>query len=612
MKGMRQSMLMSTTLREAPGDADAVSHKLLLRAGYIRQLAAGVYTYMPLGLRVLRNIERIIREELDRAGAQEILMPILQPVELWKESGRYSAYGPELMRIADRHNREFALGPTHEEVITRLVDQELHSYRRLPVTLYQVQTKFRDERRPRFGLLRGREFVMKDAYSFDMDEAGLAVSYERMYAAYNRIFERCGLTFRPVEADSGTIGGSGGTHEFMALADIGEDTIVACTHCGYAANLEKAESGAVSGECNRMEGGEMSWGAEAGKNIGCSNDDRNSGEDSTNNTNRTNSKKVLLQGIDAPAMERVHTPGARTINDLVQLLGVEANELIKTMVCLADGKAVAVLIRGDHELNEVKLKQALQAEELVLPDPETTARLSGAPVGYMGPVGLSLPLYVDVAVAAMSSGVTGANETDYHLRHVRPGRDFPLDHSGDYRNAVQGEACPRCKEGTYGFHRGIEIGQVFKLGTKYSAAMNATYLDAAGREQPLVMGCYGVGVSRVLAAVAEQHHDAAGLAWPAALAPYSVHLLQLSAADEAQSALAEELYSQLQSQGIGVLFDDREERAGVKFKDADLLGMPHRIVIGRQAAEGLVEYRERQSQEMRVMEREEVLQLLTN
>lgn len=569
---MRQSMLMATTMREAPGDADAVSHQLLLRAGYIRQLAAGVYTYLPLGLRVLRQIERIIREELDRVGAQEILMPILQPVELWKESGRYSAYGPELMRLADRHNREFALGPTHEEVITRLVDQELHSYRRLPVTLYQVQTKFRDERRPRFGLLRGREFVMKDAYSFDMDEAGLAVSYERMYAAYTRIFERCGLTFRAVEADSGTIGGSGGTHEFMALADIGEDTIVACTHCGYAANLEKADSGVDTWE-----------------------------------------RKGIDPSVDeTPARERIHTPGTRTINELVSLLGVEANQLIKTMIYLADGKAVAVLIRGDHELNEVKLKQALQAEELVLPDPETTARLSGAPVGYMGPVGLSLPLYVDAAVAAMSRGVTGANETDYHLRHVRPGRDFPLKHSGDYRNALQGEVCPRCKEGTYGFHRGIEIGQVFKLGTKYSAPMHATYLDAAGQEQPLVMGCYGVGVSRVLAAVAEQHHDAVGLAWPAALAPFSVHLLRLSAIDEAQTALAEELYRALQAQGIEVLFDEREERAGVKFKDADLLGMPHRIVVGRQAAEGRVEYKERQSQEMRVLTVKEVLELLTS
>jgi len=581
---MRQSMLMSTTLREAPGDAEAASHKLLLRAGYIRQLAAGVYTYLPLGLRVLRNIERVIREELDKAEAQEILMPILQPTELWKESGRYSAYGPELMRLTDRHGREFALGPTHEEVITRLVDQELHSYRRLPVTLYQLQTKFRDERRPRFGLLRGREFVMKDAYSFDTDWAGLDASYERMYAAYTRIFERLNLTFRAVEADGGTIGGSGGTHEFMALADIGEDTIVACTHCGYAANLEKAEAGAGTGEGDLARGG--------GAPV--------SGEDS----DKTD------PSIDRPVRERVHTPGTRTISELVRFLGVQTDQIIKTMICLADGHPVAVLIRGDHELNEVKLKQMLQAEELELPDPETTARLSGAPVGYMGPVGLPLPLYVDSAVAAMLSGVAGANETDYHLRHVRPGRDFPLQHTGDFRNAVQGETCPRCLEGTYGFHRGIEIGQVFKLGTKYSDAMKATYLDASGKEQPLVMGCYGIGVSRVLAAVAEQHHDEAGLAWPAALAPYKVHLLQLSATDPAQIALAAELYDELKSQGMEVLFDDREERAGVKFKDADLIGIPHRIVVGRQAAEGRVEYLDRRSKEMLVLTKEEVLQRL--
>ncbi|WP_127530374.1 proline--tRNA ligase [Paenibacillus kobensis] len=551
---MRQSQLASSTLRESPADAEVASHQLMLRAGYIRQLAAGIYTYLPLGRRVLRKIEQIVREEMDAADAQEVLMPTLQPAELWKESGRYGVYGPELMRLQDRHEREFALGPTHEEVITTLVRGEISSYRKLPVTLYQIQTKFRDERRPRFGLLRGREFLMKDAYSFDADWEGLDRSYKRMYDAYHRIFQRCGLAFRAVEADAGAIGGEGGTHEFMALAEIGEDTIAACDCCQYAANLEKAES----------------------------------------------SEKIEEHGADTASsteasIEKVYTPDVRTIEQLVQSLCVPATDIMKTVVFMADEQAVAVVVRGDHEINEIKVKNALGAENIAIADSETVARLTGVPVGFVGPYGLSLPVLIDREVARMAAGIAGANEADHHYRHLNPQRDLDLTRVGDYRNAAEGDGCPRCSEGKLKFFRGIEVGHVFKLGTKYSEKLNASYLDASGRSQTMIMGCYGIGVSRIMSAILEQHHDGNGIIWPASIAPYQAHLVLVSTKDEVQQQTAEELYSGLRSRGIEVLFDDRDERPGVKFKDADLIGIPVRIVVGKDAEAGKVEWVERRS-----------------
>jgi prolyl-tRNA synthetase len=554
---MRQRTLFAPTLREAPSEAEATSHRLMLRAGFIRQLASGIYSYLPLGWRVLRKVEQIIREEMDRTGAQEMLMPALQPTELWKESGRYSVYGPELIRLNDRNDREFALGPTHEEVVTTLIRDEINSYRKLPVTLYQIQTKFRDERRPRFGLLRGREFLMKDAYSFDADWEGLDGSYWRMYEAYARIFKRCGLNIRVVEADAGAIGGEGSTHEFMALSEIGEDTIATCTHCDYAANLEKAAAG-------RM--------------------------------NDSNAANPVL-----PSPEKLHTPGIRTIDQLVGSLGIESRDVIKTIIAIIDGKAIAILVRGDHEVNEIKVKNELGAESFEMADAMTAAKLTGAPVGFLGPIGLTIPVLVDHAVASMSSGIAGANEIDYHLRNVSPGRDFPLARSGDFRNVVEHDSCSRCAEGSLQFYRGIEVGHVFKLGTKYSEKLKATFLDASGKEAAVIMGCYGIGVSRILSAIVEQHHDDNGINWPMAIAPFHVHIIPVSVKDEVQMKVTEELYQNMICSGIEALMDDRDERPGVKFKDADLYGIPIQIIIGKQAGEGLVEYKERGELEKKTM-----------
>lgn len=543
---MRQSQLLMPTLREAPSEAEAASHQLMLRAGLIRQVAAGIYTYLPLGRRVLRKLEQIVREEMDRAGGQELLMPAMQPAELWQQSGRYEVYGPELIRLHDRHDREFTLGPTHEEVVTSLVRGEVNSYRQLPITLYQIQTKFRDEKRPRYGLLRGREFLMKDAYSFDADWEGLDRSYNSMYEAYNRIFTRCGLNYRAVEADAGSIGGEGGTHEFMALADIGEDTIASCNCCDYAANLEKAEYGAVQ---------------------------------------QAEDDRVLPQG----ELERLHTPDSKKIEQLVQSLGVDAQHFMKTLIYMADGKPIAVIIRGDHEVNEIKLKNALAAELLELADHETTERVTGAPVGFAGPVGLTIPIYADYAVFAMESGIAGANEKDFHFGNVLPSVHLKTAEAGDYRNAVVGDQCPRCKQGRLIFNRGIEVGHVFKLGTKYSEVLNARFLDAAGKEQPFIMGCYGIGVSRLLSAVLEQHSDSNGIIWPASIAPYRVHIVPISVKDPVMMDLAAHLEARLSEAGIETLLDDRDERPGVKFKDSDLIGIPLRIVVGKQAADGIVE-----------------------
>ncbi|CAH1221944.1 Proline--tRNA ligase [Paenibacillus plantiphilus] len=583
---MRQEKLLIPTLREAPSEAEAISHQLLLRAGFIRQVAAGIYTYLPLGLRVLRKVSAIVREEMELAGVQEILMPAMQPAELWHESGRYEVYGQELIRFQDRHQREFVLGPTHEEVITALVRNEVNSYRKLPLTLYQIQTKFRDERRPRFGLLRGREFLMKDAYSFDSSWEGLDSSYRSMYDAYCRIFARCGLNYRPVEADAGAIGGEGGTHEFMALADIGEDTVVSCMSCDYAANLEKAEG--HSGEADPSLLLQVEGNAEAGSAV----------------------NKQGQAAAGAGHYDRLHTPDTRTIQELAQSTGMAASSFVKTLIYLCDENYIAVLVRGDHEVNEIKVKHALDAENLVLADAAAIEAITGAPTGFAGPIGLSIPILVDRSVAAMKTVIVGANEQDYHLRNVQPGRDFSLRIMGDYRNATEGDCCPRCGGGLV-FHRGIEVGQVFKLGTKYSEKLDAKFLDSTGREQLMIMGCYGIGISRILSAVVEQHHDSGGILWPNAIAPFYVHLIMVSVKDTEQVRLAEELYRQLKVAGVEVLLDDRDERPGVKFKDSDLIGIPIRITVGRQAAEGLVEYRERRTAEQIVISADTVVAKVT-
>ncbi|AWB43219.1 proline--tRNA ligase [Paenibacillus sp. CAA11] len=560
---MRQDKLLIPTLREAPADAEALSHKLLLRGGYIRQLAAGVYTYLPLGWRVLKKVSEIVREEMDRAGAQELLMPAMQPAELWRESGRYDVYGPELIRLKDRHDREFALGPTHEEVITTVVRNDVYSYRKLPMTLYQIQTKYRDERRPRFGLLRGREFMMKDAYSFDTDWEGLDKNYWNMYHAYERIFTRCGLNFRAVEADAGSIGGEGGTHEFMALAEIGEDTIVSSVNGDYAANLEKA----VAGPRVRKDTG--------------------------------------FDPGTAPAVEELHTPGASTIQQLTDSLGIQADQLVKTMLYVVDGKTIAVLVRGDHEVNEVKLKNLLGAENVRLAE-YAEAAAAGAVTGFAGPVGLNIPIIVDEDVAVPAAWIVGANKADYHLKNVVLGRDFSAERTGDVRNVTEDDVCP-VTGGPLQFHRGIEVGHVFKLGTKYSEKLGAKFLDPSGKEQPMIMGCYGIGVSRILSAVTEQRGDeAGGMVWPAEITPYQVHLILISVKDTAQVELAEAIYTRLQEAGVEVLFDDRDERAGVKFKDADLIGVPLRVTVGKQAGEGLVEFKNRSTGENGVLNVDQV------
>ncbi|SDG20525.1 prolyl-tRNA synthetase [Fontibacillus panacisegetis] len=562
---MRQSKLLLNTLREAPSEAEVISHQLMLRGGFIRQLAAGIYSYLPLGRRVLRKVEQIIREEMDRTSAQEILMPAMQPTELWKESGRYSIYGPELIRLHDRHDREFALGPTHEEVVTALVRNEVSSYRKLPVTLYQIQTKFRDERRPRSGLLRGREFLMKDAYSFDTDWSGLDESYRKMYEAYHQIFNRIGLNFRAVEADAGAIGGEGETHEFMALTEIGEDTIVTCNCCDYIANLEKAES-------------------------------------------RAPLSSDLIICADR-VKEKVHTPNARTIEELTEFLNVEKQNIVKTMIYLVDGNPVAVLVRGDHEVNEVKVKNYFGAENIEIADDHAISSKLGVPVGFIGPVGLQIPLLVDVNVVNMPAIIVGANEQDFHYINIQPHKDFAMEHVGDFRNVSEGDSCPRCEQGNLQFYRGIEIGHVFKLGTKYSEKLGATYLDSSGKEQTMIMGCYGIGVSRILSAVVEQSHDEHGMVWPISIAPFHVHLVPISVKDEVQMNVVEQLYQQLSKHGVEVLVDDREERPGVKFKDSDLIGIPIRIVIGKDAAQGLVEFVERGAGHKTTIEADQVLQL---
>lgn len=548
---MRWSTAFIPTLKEDPADAEVVSHKLLVRAGMIRQVTRGVYDYLPLALRVISKIETIVREEMNRAGAQELLLPIASPAELWQESGRWEVYGKELFRFKDRHERDFCLGPTHEEVITDLVRRSIRSYRDLPLNLYQIQTKFRDEVRPRFGLMRGREFLMKDAYSFHPDAEDARREYENMFAAYKRIFTRCGLVFRPVEADTGAIGGTL-SHEFQVLAESGEDAIVSCASCDYAANVQKAE---VRSERPR------------GRN---------------------------LEELHPP-LRKVATPGKKSVAEVAEFLGLPAERFIKTLVYrIANGELVAVLARGDHEVNELKLQAFLRAPELMLAGEAEVEKETGVAPGFLGPIGLGLRTVADQAVQGMRGAVTGANEPDTHYLEVDQERDFTPSAFGDLRLATAGDRCPRCETGVLESHRGIEVGQIFYLGKKYSEAMGATYLDAEGRERPIEMGCYGIGVSRLMAAAVEQNHDENGIVWPFSIAPFQVVILPINFQEEKVRAVAAELYQELARSGIEVLLDDRDERPGVKFKDADLIGIPLRVTIGGKGlAKGVVELRRR-------------------
>ena len=561
---MRASNLYAPTLRNTPAEAEIVSHQLMYRAGMIRKVAGGMYTFLPLGWRVIRKIEQIIREEMDAAGGQEIMMPILQPGELWQESGRWSAYGAEMMRMKDRHGRDFCLGPTHEEMITDLVRDELHSYKQLPVMLYQIQDKFRDERRPRFGLMRSREFIMKDLYSFDKDPEGMMVSYQKMYDAYSKIYTRMGLEYRPVEADSGAIGG-GHSHEFTVLADAGESNIAYCSQCDYAASDEKAEL-----------------------------------------------KPETMPTEDALPLEKVLTPGTNTIESLCDFLKIPAEKTIKAVAYQTDtDELVLVFIRGDHDVNEVKvLNQVEGALELRMADEDVIQAAGGCP-GFMGPIGIKkgTHVFVDASVMNVQNGVTGANEKDVHYKNVNPQRDFDKDAIviSDFRMVKEGDPCPHCGA-PMKMTRGIEAGQVFALGTKYSASMGATFLDEQGKEQPLWMGCYGIGVGRTMAAAIEQNNDKDGIVWPRAIAPFEVIVAVVNAKKDDQLAYGEEIYKECQAAGIDTLLDDRKERAGVKFKDCDLIGYPLRVTIGPKAVEGdTIEIKVRKTGEVIICQRGEYL-----
>ena len=552
---MRQLNYLSPTLRDIPTDAEVASHQLLLRAGFINQLASGIYTFLPLGLKVLHKVQNIIREEMDMSGAQEVLMPALHPAELWKESGRWDIYGAELMRLSDRHEREFALGATHEEVVTKLL-QEVKSYKKLPISVYQIQTKFRDEKRPRFGLLRGREFIMKDAYSFDINQEGLDVSYQNMFDAYQRIFSRCGLNFKAVEADSGAIGGNG-SHEFMVLTEIGEDTISFCNECGYASNVEKAEF------------------------------------------KRVNNSQVTYTDYDRFSelnYKEIETPNIKTIKELSTFLGLTPDCIIKSLAFKTDLGPVLMLIRGDYEANEFKLKNVLGCQSITMMSDEEVRHVLGSVPGFLGPIGLpdSIKVLADFSVEEMTQAVIGSNKLNSHLKDVQPGRDFRVDGYYDLRNVVKGDCCPRCSA-TMDIAKGIEVGHVFKLGTKYSEALGTTFLDENGKEKAMVMGCYGIGISRTIAAIVEQNRDEQGIVWPLEVAPFSIHIIPVNTNDSIQMELSNNLYIQLRKMGYDVLLDDRNERAGVKFKDADLIGIPLRIIVGKGAVNGIVECKNRQS-----------------
>lgn len=552
---MRVSKLYAPTLREVPAEAEVVSHQLMLRAGFMRKAAGGIYTYLPLAWRVLKKIERIVREEMDAKGSQELLMPIVQPAEIWQESGRWDVYGAEMFRLQDRHNRCFCLGPTHEEMVTTLIRGDVRSYRQLPLSVYQIQNKYRDERRPRFGLMRGREFIMKDAYSFDRDEAGLDKSYQDMYDAYTNIFTRCGLNFRPVEADSGAIGGSG-SHEFMVIADSGEAEIVFCTSCDYAANVEKAELFPLEAE-----------------------------------------EEAML------TKEEVVTPDCKTIADVCAYLKLPVDHSVKAVAYNSEKGLILCFVRGDHEVNEIKVINTCGVIDLEMATEEQLAA-AGTVGGYMGPVGIDnkkVIVVVDATVMKMHNVCCGANKEGFHFINVNPDRDFTPTYVADIRLIQEGDPCPHCG-GEVSKARGIEVGQVFKLFTKYSSALKATYLDENGKEQPMVMGCYGVGVSRTMAAAIEQNYDDNGIIWPIEIAPYHVLVVPVNTKDEASAAKAEEIYMQLKKVGLETVIDDRNERPGVKFKDADLIGYPLRVVVGpKTLTEGKLEVKIRKTGEIRYL-----------
>lgn len=557
---MLYSQLLIPTLREAPADAEIVSHQLMVRAGMIRQVARGIYNYLPLGLRVIRKVEAIVREELNRAGCQEVLLPIVVPSELWKETGRWDQYGKELLRVKDRSDRDFCIGPTHEEVITDLVRREIRSYRDLPKNFYQIGPKYRDEIRPRFGLMRAREFLMKDGYSFHTSYEDLDRHYEMMRETYQRIFERCGLPSRVVDADPGAIGGSS-SHEVMVLADTGEDAIAVCDKCDYAANVETAVC-------------------------------------------RPHPNPPLTKGRKAKRMDvkKVHTPGLKSIEEVSPYLGIEPELMIKTIVYLRDGGAVVALIAGNLEINEIKLKNAAGAQWVVLASDKDVELITGAAVGYAGPIGLPkevkgvgpVTVIADHSVEGIVNGATGANETDYHLTRVNPGRDFMPDKYADLSIAREGDVCAHCGKGKLRIIRGIEVGHIFKLGTKYSSAMKATFLDESGNGQPIIMGTYGIGIGRTAQAAVEQSHDDQGIIWPMAIAPFHVEVIGLNLRSEKVRAMSEKVYKELVAAGIEVLYDDRDERPGVKFADADLIGIPYQAIIGEKAVkENKIELKER-------------------
>ena len=556
---MKMSNMLVSTLREVPAEAEIDSHKLMLRAGMIRKMAAGIYNYMPIGLKVLKNIEEIVREEMNTAGAQEFLASAVLPAELWQESGRWDVYGDEMFRLKDRNNRDFCLGPTHEEVFTDIARNEIKSYKQLPVNLYQIQTKYRDERRPRFGIMRSREFIMKDAYSFDKDQAGLDVSYDKMHDAYVKIFNRCGIDAKCVEADSGAIGGANSA-EFMVKSEVGEDDVVFCSACDYAANIEKAEATPEKAEVEE-----------------------------------------LLE------MEKVATPDSRGIYEVSEFLKVSPKKTVKLLMFNVDGKIVGVVVRGDREVNEVKVANAAQASgDIIMASNEEYTKATNCEPGFGGPVGIKVDLLlVDEEVANMYNMILGANETGYHLKNVNYGRDFE-GVVGDFRKIESGEKCPKCgSEVTIA--RGTEVGHIFKLGTKYSAAMNATFIDENGKNVPFVMGCYGIGVTRTMASIIEQHHDENGIIWPLSVTPYHVSVIPVNIKDEAQMKIANKLYDELRKIGVDAILDDRNERPGVKFKDSELIGIPMRVTVGKKITDGEVEFKLRDG-EMEVIKIEDVLE----
>lgn len=556
---MKASKLLMPTLREAPSEAEIASHILMMRAALISKLAAGVYSYLPLGLKVLHNVENIIREEMDRAGAQELLMSALLPAECYQKSGRWERFGDDMFRLKDRNGRDFCLGPTHEEIFTQTVLDSVHSYRDYPFTLYQIQTKYRDERRPRFGVMRTREFLMKDAYSFDKTKEGLDASYDAMYKAYRRIFDRLGLNYMIVDADTGAMGGSG-SQEFMVISEVGEDTIAYCPDCHYSANIEKALCVAGTPSDEEMK-----------------------------------------------EMNKVETPNARTIDEVAAFFGKKADSFVKTMLYKCDDKFYAVLVRGDREINEIKLANVTGASEVCLADPADVVNITGAKVGFAGPVGLSIPVIADNEVMGMRNFIVGANETDCHIENVNPGRDFTPELTADVRSIADGDVCPVCGKVIH-TAQGIEVGHIFKLGTKYSEALGLTYTDEAGEDKNVIMGCYGIGVNRCLAAIIEQNNDENGIIWPVGVAPYKAVVVPVNAKDDTQLALAEEITEKLESVGIETVLDDRDERPGVKFKDWDLIGIPVRITVGKKAAERTVEYKLRSEKDFELIAADEAIE----